>query len=272
MNYRAMYSILFKDLTVIFRTKAVAIPIVIAPIVIMIIIPLAIALPLNYSLNGASDISQFKWFIENNEISLLPILQGYTQEQTFILAIFKYILAPMFLIVPLMVSSIVAADSFAGEKERKTLEALLYTPLTNKELFLAKCLAPWITANVASVISFVVYSTTVNIVSWPYFDKLILPDMTWLILCAWVSPGTAALALGIMVLISSRVRTFMEANQLGGAIVIFVVVIFIGQITGVMLFSPIAVLLLGFVIWTLAIAFIYTGMRKFNRERIIIQL
>jgi ABC-type Na+ efflux pump permease subunit len=39
-----------------------------------------------------------------------------------------------------MVSSVLAADSFAGEKERKTLEALLYTPTTDRELFTAKLL------------------------------------------------------------------------------------------------------------------------------------
>ena len=39
-----------------------------------------------------------------------------------------YLLAPLFLIVPLMVSAVLAADAFAGEKERRTLEALLHLP------------------------------------------------------------------------------------------------------------------------------------------------
>ena len=39
-----------------------------------------------------------------------------------------YLLAPLFLIVPLMVSAVLAADAFAGEKERKTLESLLHLP------------------------------------------------------------------------------------------------------------------------------------------------
>ena len=39
-----------------------------------------------------------------------------------------YLLAPLFLIVPLMVSAVLAADAFAGEKERRTLESLLHLP------------------------------------------------------------------------------------------------------------------------------------------------
>ena len=52
-----------------------------------------------------------------------------------------YLLAPLFLIVPLMVSAVLAADAFAGEKERKTLETLLHLPISDRDLFFAKVLA-----------------------------------------------------------------------------------------------------------------------------------
>ena len=42
-----------------------------------------------------------------------------------------YLLAPLFLIVPLMVSAVLAADAFAGEKERRTMESLLHLPVRN---------------------------------------------------------------------------------------------------------------------------------------------
>ena len=52
-----------------------------------------------------------------------------------------YFLAPLFLIIPLMVAAIVGAESFVGEKERHTLEGLLYTPATDLELYAGKVLA-----------------------------------------------------------------------------------------------------------------------------------
>ena len=49
----------------------------------------------------------------------------------------------------LILSTIVGAESFVGEKERRTTEALIYTPTTDGELFVGKMLAsaapavPW---------------------------------------------------------------------------------------------------------------------------------
>ncbi len=86
-----------------------------------------------------------------------------------------YMLAPMFLIMPLMVSSILAADSFAGEKERKTLEALLYTPTTDRELFTAKLLGAWLTAVIVALLSFVVYAVMVNAAGWHSIGHLFFP-------------------------------------------------------------------------------------------------
>ena len=52
-----------------------------------------------------------------------------------------YLLAPLFLIVPLMVSAVLAADAFAGEKERKTLERLLHLPLATATCSSRSCSA-----------------------------------------------------------------------------------------------------------------------------------
>ena len=45
-----------------------------------------------------------------------------------------------FLIVPIMASSVMAASSFVGEKEKHTLETLLYSPLSLRQLFQSKVL------------------------------------------------------------------------------------------------------------------------------------
>ena len=50
------------------------------------------------------------------------------EREQLVVLVNGYLLAPLFLIVPLMVSAVLAADAFAGEKERKTLEALLHLP------------------------------------------------------------------------------------------------------------------------------------------------
>ena len=55
--------------------------------------------------------------------------------------IFNYILPMFFLIIPIMASSIMAASSFVGEKEKHTLETLFYAPLSMEQIFRSKVLA-----------------------------------------------------------------------------------------------------------------------------------
>src|SRR5205085_1338470 len=72
-----------------------------------------------------------------------------------------YLLAPLFLIVPLMVASVLAADAFAGEKERKTLESLLHLPIPEGDLFYAKVLGAFVPAVLISWIGFVAFAIVV---------------------------------------------------------------------------------------------------------------
>jgi ABC-2 type transport system permease protein len=54
------------------------------------------------------------------------------------------------LLVPVMASTIIAANSIVGEKERHTLETLLHTPLSNRELLTAKLLVAFLPAALVS--------------------------------------------------------------------------------------------------------------------------
>jgi ABC-2 type transport system permease protein len=60
--------------------------------------------------------------------------------------------------VPLVVATEIAADSFAGEREWDTLEALLHTPTSDRELMVAKVLASWLPAVTVAWMGFAVYS------------------------------------------------------------------------------------------------------------------
>ena len=170
---------------------------------------------------------------------------GLNEAQTIVVLMLVYMLAPMYLILPLMVSSVIAADSFAGEKERKTLEALLYTPTTDGELLLAKMLAAWLPALAIAWAGFVLYGTVANLAAWPTMGRIFFPNLMWIVLALWVAPAVAGLGLGVTVLVSVRAQSFQEAYQLGAMVVLPIMLLVIGQATGVMYFSTWLVLLLG---------------------------
>src|SRR5690606_16359847 len=122
----------------------------------------------------------------------------------------------LFLIVPLMVSAVIAADAFAGEKERRTLESMLNLPVSDRDLFIAKTLGAFLPAVAISWIGFLCYAVIANSLAWPITERIFIPTQLWLVMIFWVGPAVATLGLGVMVRVSARARTTQEATQLGG--------------------------------------------------------
>jgi len=94
----------------------------------------------------------------------------------------------------------------------------------------------------------------------------------WLVLVLWVAPAVAGLGLGTMVLVSARARGFQEAYQLGGAVVLPLLLLVVGQATGVMYFNVELVLLLGLVLWAVDGVLLWFGGRTFQRGELIARL
>jgi ABC-type Na+ efflux pump permease subunit len=183
-----------------------------------------------------------------------------------------FMLAPLFLIMPLMFASVVGADSFVGERERKTLEALLYSPATDMELFLGKVLAAVIPAIGLSWLTYLVYIIVVNVASYGLFNRIWFPLPTWWPLMFWLTPAFALLGISATVLISSRVKTFMEAYQLSGSLVVLVLALVVGQATGVLYLGSGMVMLVGTLVWIIDAILIRMSIRRFKRSMLIAKL
>jgi ABC-2 type transport system permease protein len=269
MNTRAILAIVRKDLKVALQNKGVVLPIVILPLILFVALPWIMAYASSaVDMTGAS-ISNLDELLKRMPAGLIHELSGYNPEQQLIVFSLVYMLAPMFLIMPLMVSSVLAADSFAGEKERKTLEALLYTPTTDRELFTAKLLGAWTAAVAVALLSFVVYAVMVNAAGWQSIGQIFFPNWMWIALVFWVTPAVAGLGLVVMVFVSARAQGFQDAYQTGGLVVLPVIFLMIGQISGAMYFSLGVVLLVGAVVWLLDILLLRFASKSFRRGELM---
>lgn len=272
MNGRAISAIVRKDVRVALSTKAVAMPLVIVPLLLMIGVPLALGAVVML----AESVGVSNRDVQELQEAIPPALRtsftGMTSAQAGLTFALVYLFAPMYLILPLMVSSVVAADSFAGEKERRTLEALAYTPTSDRELLLAKMLAGWIPGMLVGLGGFVVYVTVVNLVAWQVMGRMILPNDFWLLLAFWVGPAAAGVGLGVTVLVSSRVNTFQEAYQLGSLVVLPVVFLMIGQIAGAFILSTFFVFVVGLFLWLVDIAMFWIGAATFKRSELMARM
>jgi ABC-type Na+ efflux pump permease subunit len=272
MNWRAIKAIIRKDLKVVFQNKGVSIPLIVVPALLMMILPATTALVPLFEKDLGSSLQEFEMFLEGMPPSLQAELDGYSEGQTIVVLILVYFFAPMYLILPLMVASVIAADSFAGEKERKTLEALLYTPTTDTELLLAKLLSAWLPALGVAWGGFTLYAIVANAAGWPTMGQLFFPNLMWIVLALWVAPAAAGVGLGTTVLVSVRAQGFQDAYQMGAMVVIPVVLLLIGQATGVMYFSTWLVFLLGLILWAVTGALLWFGSKTFRRSELAARL
>lgn len=274
MNWRAIFAIVWKDVKVLSRTKGVMLPLVIVPLFFTVLFPtLFAALPQLAEMAGLPQpIDGINELFRRFPMDLQASLEPYTPLQRMVVLMVVYYFAPMYLILPLMVSSVVAADSLAGEKERRTMEALLYTPTSDRDLFVAKMLSAWLPALAVAWGGFIIYSVVVNVAAWPTFGYIFFPTAMWWLLALWVAPAVAGVGLGFTVLISARVNTFQEAYQLGGLVVLPVVGLMISQGMGALYLGPLFVFLLGLAAWIIDVGLLWFGMRTLRRTALLARI
>lgn len=277
MNTRAMRTIITKDLKVVLQSKAVLFPLIFVPALILVMMPLQVGVMLANADPDAAFIADFRQeatlFFDSLPGTISERLANYDNEvQRMTYVIYNLFFPAFYLLLPTMVANVIAADSFAGEKERKTLEALIYTPTNDRELYLAKLIGPWVAGVAVGVLSYAVFALVTTLTTFNLMGGAFVFNLTWLLLILWVTPAASALGLGAMVLVSSRVNTFQEAYQLGGVVVIPLVLLLLGQIGGVVYFSPLVISGVGAVVWLLALGLIGYGARTFERGTLIARL
>jgi ABC-type Na+ efflux pump permease subunit len=254
-----------KDLNEITSSKQVILPMTIVPIVLTVIIPLAILIGANYIGNDSSMFTKMAPLLKK----LPSEYTKYTSAQLLIKVMINFMFPSYFLIIPIMCSGVIGASSFVGEKEHKTMETLLYTPISMEQLLKAKILGVFIPSYIITLLSFIAFGIIINIGSFKYFGGLIFPDIKWLIIILWISPAINLLSLTLTVMVSAKSSTFQEAQQVSGLLVLPVVLVLVGQMTGVLILNNFIMLIAGAVLLILDYILIKRISSKFIPEKLI---
>ncbi|MEO8607981.1 MAG: ABC transporter permease subunit [Chloroflexota bacterium] len=272
MNRRIIWAIARKDWKEVRQNGMAWKPMLILPLIICVILPVIIILGptlFNMPLNSLTKGQDIKSLLTSLPPAVQDQVAGMNDQQLMIYFILAFTLAPMFLILPIMTASIIGSDSFVGEKERKTMESLLYTPATDRELFLGKMLASVVPAVLVSWITFVIYSLILNILGGSIMGRIWFPTPTWWPLILWVTPAVAVMGMLGAVLVSSRVSTFMEAYQTTGLLVLPVILLLVAQVGGVIYLSVGTTIIVGLVIWLVDAAFLWFSLKIFSRAALM---
>lgn len=260
----AQIAIIKKDIKEIVENKQIFIPMLIVPILFMVIMPLGLLILVNYGDFAAEGLKDLKF------INDLPFIKsGYDTTQIIILVALEYIFPSLFMIIPIMNSSIIGASSFVGEKEHKTLETLLYAPISVNELFTAKVVGVFLPAYVLAFIACVLFGIVMNIGGSIYFSKLIFPSIKWFLIIFWLTPAITLGGIVFTVLISAKAKTFQAAQQMSGIIVLPIIFILIGQVNGLFLLSNTIVIGIGLLLFLVDFLLIKRAAKGFSAEKLI---
>lgn len=262
-HWPSIGALMAKDFTAVRRSKPIVLPMLLVPGLLLVVAPLAIGL-----FARSAEVADVERALSRLPGDLAAPILDLPERERLVVLVLGYLLAPLVLIIPLMVSAVLAADAFAGEKERKTLEGLLHLPITDRDLFIGKVLGAYLPAVAITWIGFVIFAVVANAVAWPVTQRVFIPTPQWGVMIFWLAPAVAAVALGVLVIVSSRARTTQEANQLGGAVILPLIFVFIAQASGLLLVPLPVAFVIGLVVWLAAGALLAYGAGRFTRDRL----
>jgi ABC-2 type transport system permease protein len=196
-----------------------------------------------------------------------PGLRGLDPEAAVQAWIFQQFLI-LLVITPVAASMSVAAYSVIGEKQARTLEPLLATPITTFELLSAKVAGSLIPAVALTFASFVVYvAGTVVFAHEGVFQALLTTRSLMIVFL--LGPLAALAALQMAVCVSSRVNDARSAQQIGALIILPVSGLLVAQVTGSLLLTGPIILLIAAGLVVVNVGLMALGIALFDRESIL---
>jgi ABC-2 type transport system permease protein len=200
------------------------------------------------------------------EIPIAASLPPDQQFQILLLSQFKFFL----MLIPTMIAVGFATFSIIEEKQSRSLEPLLATPVRTWELLLGKALSGAIPALIVTWVCALIFFLGVMILGWGNLVSLVLTP-SWYITFFVLTPGVAILSFLMGVIGSSRAKDAKNAQNMIVLIVLPVLVIIAIQVTGVLWFTPFLTLLLSIGLLAVDYFVLRVAVRLFQRESIVIK-
>jgi len=164
---------------------------------------------------------------------------------------------------PISISLVIALESFAGERERLSLEPLLATPLSDSQLYYGKMIASLVPPLSASYLGIGVYLTGLVLrLGWVPEPQLLLQILALTTIQATVMVSGA-------VVISSQTTSVRAANLLASFIIIPVAELIIGE-SLIMFWGRYHILWwIVLALLLIVVVLVRMGLQLFNREELL---
>lgn len=261
MKTAAMTAIIRKDLRGVAASRQLLVSLLVVPFVFTVVLPSVFVILIHLSPDDPD--------IQALLTMLPPSAQGETLELTGVGMILNFILPVFFLILPIMTATIMSASAFVGEKEKRTLETLLYCPLPVRRIFQAKVMAAFLLSVAVTLLSFCVMLAVLETETFLLMGRFVTPGVNWLPVLLLLAPALSLVAVTLIVRGSAKARSVMESQQSAVFLVLPLVLLVAGQFTGALLLSPWVLLVLGAVCALLAWVLLKKCLGRFTYETLL---
>lgn len=260
-----MLALLGKELADLRQNPAVFMPALLTGL-LAVILPFFVAVLVPYFTGERlSDSSDFQVAVEMYRDQ--PRARALDPEGAIQAWIFQQFLV-LLVLTPVAGSMAVAAYTVIGEKQARTLEPLLATPITTVELLGAKVLASLLPAIAMAALCFSVYILGVVLFARPGVAWILLTPRS-LAIVFLLGPLAALAALQLAVCVSSRVNDARSAQQIGALIILPIAGLLVAQLTGSVMLTGRWILLISAALVALNAGLMRVGVALFDRESIL---
>lgn len=175
----------------------------------------------------------------------------------------------LFMLMPVIIPSTIAAYSIVGEKTTRSLEPLLATPITTVELLAGKSLAAAIPAILASWGSFGLFLLLLPVIGASKGVIGYIAGPTWLLAVLVIGPLMSIAAVNFAIYVSSRVNDPRVAEQISAVIIVPIMVVLFAQLAGLITINVTFMVVAIIILALIDVGMMYLGASIFDRESIL---
>lgn len=259
MRVRALIGKEFLDIA---RNRAVLMPVALVtlvslaiPFVVIVVVPAMTGRPLGED----ASLAQLGALMAPRTVIAPDIAVEVFLFQQFLL---------LFLLTPITAAMSLAAHAIVGEKQARTLEPLLATPVTTFELLVAKVLGALLPTLAVSGVGLGLYFLGIALFAHAGVFAA-MATLRTLLLTAFVCPAAALVSLQAAIVISSRVNDARTAQQFGVLIILPLTAVFVAQFSGALLVTAPVLALVGVALLVVWLLLALVSVALFDREAIL---
>jgi ABC-2 type transport system permease protein len=264
-SHARLTALLRKELLDLRANRAVLLPVVASSVGLLLPFVVALAVPRLSGRRLGDDADLQRALDSFGAAALVP--SGLSPEALAQAFVFQQFLL-FLLLLPVVGVMALASHSLVGEKQARSLEPLLATPLTTAELLVAKGLAAALPAFAIEAAAFLLYMAGIAWLAEPGVARAVLSTRT-IVLVGLVGPLATLVALQLAVLVSSRVNDPRTAQQVGVLVVLPLVGLFVAQIAGLFWLTTGHLLLLTAGLAAIWLGLVATSVVVFDRDRML---